>query len=166
MLAVIAITGILLSAVGICLHSMYRADRRTRDAIAERSAISRASLRFRADAHASTGVRLQDQAPGVPPALVFIQPDDRTIHYDFGKQRITRTVRLADNVEHRDAFRLPGGGRVEWHVKKSQTPIASALIVHPSEPGVAGGTVWQEQIEAAVGLGNLSAQWEEEGGEL
>jgi len=165
MLAVITITSILISSVGICLHGMYRADRRTRNAIAGRSAISRASFLFREDAHASTGARLRDQAPDVPPALVFIQPEGRTIQYHFGKHRITRTVRLAGNIAHRDAFRLPGGARVEWHVTENPTSIASAVIVHPPEPGVAGGAVWQEQIEAAVGLGNLAAQGEEEGGE-
>jgi len=165
MLAVIAIAGILISSAGICLHGMYRADKRTRDAIAGRSAISRASLLFRADAHASTGARLREQAPEVPSALVFIQPEGRTIQYHFDKQRVTRTVRLADKVAHRDAFLLSGGGRVEWRVTDDPTPIASAVILHPPEPGVTGGTVWHEQVEAAVGLGTLTAQGGEEGGE-
>ena len=96
LLAVIAITGILISSLGICLHGLYRADRRARDAISGRSAISRVSLLFREDAHASTGARLQDQTASAPPALVFLQPEGRTIQYHFDEHRITRTVRQAD----------------------------------------------------------------------
>lgn len=165
LLAVVAITGILISSIGICLHGLYRADRRTRDAISGRSAISRAGILFREDAHASTSVRLRDQSAGVPLALVFIQPEGRSIEYHFGDQRITRTVRQADNVAHRDAFRLPDGGRVEWLIDESPTAIASAVIVHPPEPGVADSDVWPEQIDAAIGLGDLGVQREAEGDE-
>ena len=151
LLVVIALVGVIMSAVATCLHSMYRANRRTRESMAGRSALVRLSQRFRADAHSAVDVVVKDQATAEPPSIVFSRPAGETIEYRFEQPDVQRIVRKYVKDAHRDAFRLPRRTQVEWQTAAGDEPFVSMIVHYVPESDVDKGTR-QQRIEAAVGL--------------
>jgi len=160
LLVVIALVSVIISAVAICLHGMYRANRRTRESMAGRTAISRLSLRFRADAHAAVDAAVEVEASEKPASVVFSQPAGRTVEYRFERSRVLRVVRQDDEVAHRDAFRLPRRTEIQWESADDDKPFVSMVIDYVSESGI-DETARQQRVEAAIGLHNSATQGNE-----
>lgn len=151
LLVVITLVGVIISAVAVCMQGMYRADRRTREAIAGRTALARLSLRFRADAHAAVDVQVEAPAADKSPSVVFSRPAGETIEYRFEQHHVVRIVRKQENDLHRDAFRLARRAQVEWLTAGGGKPFVSMVVHHMPESDV-DEVMREQRIEAAVGL--------------
>jgi len=160
LLVVIALVSVIISAVAICLHGMYRANQRTRESMAGRTAISRLSLGFRADAHAAAAAAVDAKTSKKPASIVFSQPAGRTVGYRFERSRVLRVVRQDGEVAHRDAFRLPRRTEIQWESAGDGKPFVSMVIDYVSESG-ADETACQQRVEAAIGLHNPATQGNE-----
>lgn len=154
LLVVITLVGVIISAVAVCLQSMYRADRRTRESVAGSSTLARLSLRFRADAHAAAAVTFKDQEPEEPPSIVFFHPDGETVEYRFEQPNVQRVVRKYVKDEHRDAFRLARRTRIEWN----RDDRFVSMVVHYWPESNVDEVMRQQRIEAAIGLRRSIAQ--------
>ncbi len=157
LLVVITLVAVIISAVATCLHSMYRADRRTRESMAGRSTLGRLSLRFRADAHASLDAVVEGQPPNEPSSIIFSRSTGETVEYRFDPTDVLRIVRKDEKVAHRDAFRLPRRTRVEWQAAVGEEPLVS-MVVHDLPKSDVDKATRQQRIEAAVGLRHSVAQ--------
>lgn len=157
LLVVIALTSVIMSAVVVCLHSMYRADRRTRESMTGRSALGRLSLRFRADAHAAEDAMIGGQAAEGQPSIVFSRSLGETVAYRFEQTHVLRIVRKEEKDVHRDAFRLPRRTRVEWQSAAGDEPFVS-MVVHDVPESDIDEPTRPQRIEAAVGLRNAANQ--------
>ena len=154
LLVVITLVGVIISAVAVCLQSMYRADRRTRESVAGSTALARLSLRFRADAHAAADVMFKDQEPGEPPSIVFFHAAGETVEYRFEQPNVHRVVRKYVNDAHRDAFRLARRSRIEW---RGDDQFVS-MVVHYLPESDIDEVMREQRIEAAIGLRRSIAQ--------
>jgi len=157
LLVVLTLVSMIISAVATCLHSMYRADRRTRESMAARSTLDRLSLQFRADAHGAVDAEVKDQALEGTPTIAFSCPTGETIEYRFEGTRVQRIVRKDGQDVHRDAFRLPRRIRVEWQAPVEDEPLVSMVVHYVSESDIDEATR-QQRIDAAVGLRNVVNQ--------
>lgn len=154
MLVVVALGSAILGMVGVCLQGMYRAEQRTRQQMTQHAALTQLGLQLRADAHeAVRAERTEPAKPGDTAELVLNVRDGRTITYRADRGQAERTVQRGEQVVHHDAFRLPGV-RVAWALETvGEQVLAAAVIGHAPEPGVtAGETVFEERLEARVGL--------------
>ena len=154
MMVVIAIGSAIIGLVGVCLQGLYRAERRTRQQMTQREALTQLGLRFRSDAHEAARVeRTEPAKPGGAVRLVLTAQDGRTVTYQADGGQVERTVERGGQVVHHDAFRLPGV-RVAWELKSAGDQVlAAAVILHAPEPSVATGeTDYEERLEARVGL--------------
>ena len=152
MLVVITTISFVLSGTGICLHGMYRADRRTRESLVRHETLQRLALQFRTDAHQAAAVRVK--ADGNQPAqgMTLAQPNGRSVEYRWADGSIERHLRDGEKRLHDEAFRLPPANAVQWQVSEGKTPLASLLIsARPERDGAeAGAAVWR--IDAALGV--------------
>lgn len=160
LLVVITLVAVIISAVATCLHSMYRADRRTRESMAGQSALGRLSLQFRADAHAAADAVVKGQAAEGPSSIVFSRSTGETVEYRLDRTDVLRIVRKNEKVAHRDAFRLPRRTQVEWQEATGEEPFVSMVVQYLPESDVDEATRHQ-RIEAAVGLRHSVAQDDE-----
>ena len=151
LMIVVTISGVIFSGAAVCLHGMYRADQRVRQAALHRSTVSRLARQFRTDGHAAITARRLDGPPDGAQGLVFAEPSKRTIEYRVQGSEILRTVKDGQQVLHRDAFRLERGVRVAWQVNDGPKPMAAVEIVRTS-PGGPASSGLRDRIEAAVGV--------------
>ncbi|MCY2992488.1 MAG: type II secretion system protein [Planctomycetota bacterium] len=154
LMIVMTIASVSIGLVGVCLQGLYRAEQRTRQQMTQRAALTQLGLRFRSDSHEAARVDRAEQAkPGGTGGLVLTVRDGRTITYHADGGQVERTVQRGGQVVHHDAFRLPGV-RVAWVLETAgDRTFAAAVILHTPEPGVTTGeTVYEERLEACVGL--------------
>ena len=149
----IAVSGVLLSLVGVCLHGLHRAEQRTQQWTTRRAAVGRLSLQLRADAHAAVRAVRNESPPSADASLTLTTASGREIEYRCRNQHIDREVREDGKIIHRDAYRLPGAC-VTWQVDNDgPRPLIVAVIAALPEPGVNGvAPLAEERLEAVVGL--------------
>lgn len=167
LLAVVTISGALISGTTVCLHGMFRVADRVQDDLQRQANLDRLALRLRADAHAAQQASIEPQAdePRVPqpesagpaaadaaPAtLVLAGPGARKIVYRYQPGEVLRTVMQGENVQHRDAFLVPGVGQPEWEIQSLPRPIV-AMRVLPLKRLSPSSMPAPLTVEAVVGL--------------
>lgn len=100
MLMLMSILSVVLATVATTLVALFKTDRQIRRDLAQQTTLARLDGRFRSDVHAAKSCQIGE---GCALAL----PDGCVVHYTPDGPRLRREVRLADAVEHRDAFVLP-----------------------------------------------------------
>lgn len=152
LLVVISVCSVVMSASGVLLHSMYRADKEGRLAIENGSVVARLSLQFRRDAHAASVAELLKEANGDAAVLVFRGPFQPAVEYRLQGRAIVRTAKQADKVVHMDSFALPAGAELTWTLEDGQPAVVAMQIARPVRRGVKLEAMSEQRIEAAVGI--------------
>lgn len=148
-LVVITISGTLLSLFGVSLHSLFRAEQRSRGDHRFEDSLARFSRQFRADAHRAAEVSLAEDAATVR----LIDAAGPTVEYAFVPPRITRIVSAAGQPQHHDAFILPHGGNVRFSQTATDfSPRLTAEIASPIVAGIRETEPATRTIEAILGL--------------
>ncbi len=151
-MVVITLSGILISATGICLHGLYRVEQDVREATVRRSAIDRLSLQFRIDAHTASEARVLADGTDSKPKLEFSSLNGMTVTYYQQNHQIVRTLRRADAVLHRDAYRIGRKHVASWRVEAGDPPTASVELVRKPPARSEAGHEPSQRIMAVVGL--------------
>jgi len=152
LLVVISVCSVVISASGVLLHSMYRADKESRLAIESSAAVARLSLQFRRDAHAASEAELLNETNGKPVGVAFRSSLQPKIEYRQQGRAVVRTAKQADQVVHMDSFGLPAGTEFIWTLEDGRTPVAAIQIAHPARRGVRPAAMLPQRIEAVVGV--------------
>ena len=151
-LAVIAVSGVVLATATALLHSMFKADRATRDHAAGQQTLRRLAGDFRNDAHAA--VKLSAVEAGgekKSPAWELQWPQgDRKVRYELAAGRFVRDELLGGKVVRREAYRLPEASAATIRVE-SGTPAVAVLRIATAGPAGAQAGGWPFRIEAALG---------------
>ena len=149
MLIVIAITAMLISMTGVCLHGFYRSHARLGGNLERGAAVDRLFLQLRTDAHAAKRAAIVDEASSK--SLVLTAPDGTETHYAGSNGDVSRVVRQGDSIIHRDMFRLPGVEGVEWSLLEDPGSIL-VLTIQPCKGLSQDGVAIPMTAEAIVGL--------------
>jgi type II secretory pathway component PulJ len=152
LLVVISVCSVVMSASGVLLHSIYRADKETRLAIATDASVARFSLQFRRDAHAADAASLLTNAGGKTTGIVFRRAGQPSIEYCWQGTDAVRSVKELDKVMHRDSFRFGPGTSVTWQLPSSGSPQVAVQISRVPRRGVKMDSLPQQRIETAIGL--------------
>jgi type II secretory pathway pseudopilin PulG len=151
LLVVITVCSVIMSASGVLLHGMYRADKETRLAIATDASVARFALQFRRDAHAAdeTG-RLE--TGGKTAGILFRAAGQPSIEYRWQGTNVVRTVKESDKVVHRDSFGFGPGTSIAWQLPPAGSPLVAVQISRVPRRGVKMDSLLQQRIEAVIGL--------------
>jgi hypothetical protein len=149
MQVVITLMAVLVGLTGVCLHGMVRAHDRLRTNTQRRVSVDRFSLRLRTDAHAAIAARLDDDQ--ATRTLVLTAADGSEIVYRAEASEVSRMVRHAETVRHRDTHHLPGVASVEWELSEG-AQLAVVLDSGPTQGVEKYATAPPIRIEAAVGV--------------
>jgi type II secretory pathway pseudopilin PulG len=152
LLVVISVCSVIMSASGVLLHGMYRADKETRQAIATDATVARFSLQFRRDAHASDEVSLVTDTGGKTAGVMFRATGQPSTEYRWQGTEIIRTVKESDKPVHRDSFRFGVGTSVTWQLPPSGSQLVAVQISRLPRRGVKMDSLPQRRIEAVIGL--------------
>ena len=151
LMIVISISGVMISATGICLHGLYQVEQDVRESTVQRSAIDRLAAQFRADAHIADEVHVRTADADGESKLEF-RSDGKTIEYYQQDLEIDRTVWRADAVLHTDAFRIGRKTTVKWQVDNGKPSTASVELARKPPAGSKTQYEHRQRIEAVVGL--------------
>jgi type II secretory pathway component PulJ len=146
---VIAITALLMSGTGLCLHGLFRTHAVLQDGLQRQSSIDRLSRQFRADVHQAT--RAEVNAAKGTNSVRLIHPDRAEWTYEGTDEGVVRVTRLAGQISHRDIFRISGGSLVSWQVANRQAAFVRMQIPRNREDGGHEKTNWLA-VEATVGI--------------
>ena len=152
LLVVISVCSVIMSASGVLLHGMYRADKETRQAIAADASVARFSLQFRRDAHASDEVSLVTEASGKTTGILFRAAGRPSTEYRWQGSEVVRTVKESDKTVHRDSFRFGPGTSVTWQLPPSGSQLVAVQISRLPRRGVKMDSMLQQHIETVIGL--------------
>jgi type II secretory pathway pseudopilin PulG len=152
LLVVITVCSVVMGASGILLHSMYRADKDTRLAIAADASVARFSLQFRRDAHAAREASRLTDAGGKTMGIVFRAGGQPSIEYRWQGTDVVRTVKESDKTVHRDSFGFAPGSSIAWQLPSSDSPLVAVRISRVPRRGVKMDSILQQRIEAVIGL--------------
>ena len=152
LLVVISVCSVIMSASGVLLHGMYRADKETRQAIAADASVARFSLQLRRDAHASDEVSLVTEASGKTGGIMFRAAGQPSTEYRWQGTEVVRTVKESDKTVHRDSFMFEPGTSVIWQLPPSGSPLVAVQISRLPRRGVKMDSILQQRIEAVIGL--------------
>ena len=123
---IISLTSVVLSLASVTLVTLFRVERQTTAGLAHERSLARLASQWRADAHLAVAVKTGD---GCEMRL----NDGRSVFYAFSNPRITREVRLADRVEHRDAFLLAGRAEARFSTTMVGHRETLQLSIAPTE---------------------------------
>jgi type II secretory pathway pseudopilin PulG len=152
LLVVISVCSVIMSASGVLLHGMYRADKETRQAIATDATVARFALQFRRDAHASDEASLVTDTGGKTAGVMFRAAGRPSTEYRWQGTEIIRTVKESDKNVHRDSFRFLLGTSVAWQLPPSGSQVVAVQISRLPRRGVKMDSLPQRRIEAIIGL--------------
>jgi type II secretory pathway pseudopilin PulG len=151
-MVVITVVSVVLAACTTTLAALLHVERQFRRDAEQTVALSRLAARIRSDAHQATGLQAGD-------ACMLSMPGGAAIHYAADGRAIIREVRRGMNVEHRDAFRLPGDARIAFAAVEQPGGQLLRLTIRGSGRPVPGlPTVQDTTIDAAIGLSPAEAQ--------
>lgn len=126
MLVAMSLLGAALASVTFSLYVLLQSEHSLRgDLIRDRS-LTRFTTQLRFDAHGAADATVVDQEASRD--LTLVLPDQRTIHYRLGRDRIDREVRLADAVAHRETYRLPGTVTGRWSITEAGPPMITLML--------------------------------------
>jgi prepilin-type N-terminal cleavage/methylation domain-containing protein len=151
-MVVVALSGIMISATGVCLHGLYRVDQQVRETAVQRWAFQRLSLRFRTDAHAAQRANLSDDASGSPPILRFEGSGQQRVEYRYQPCQIVRTAHEADRVVHTEAYAIERRGVAAWRIESNESQMVVLELARQPLVGREAGIESRRSIRAAVGL--------------
>ncbi|MFV1968437.1 MAG: type II secretion system protein J [Pirellulaceae bacterium] len=151
MMVVMSIVSLLLSSVGVALHSLFRVDQHLRQGVVQAMLLTRVSLTLRGDAHEADSATTDG-----PSRVVLAYADDRTVAYayDAEKARLVRLVRQGDKIQHREVYRLPKDAAVSWRTEKVEAKTLVILEVVHQVGAIEGARDGERvhRIEAVVAL--------------
>jgi len=154
-LIVITMIATVLGTISLALDSLYQADRRVRDTLAQERSLDRFVAQLRSDAHQAVSASVERPSSETDPVteLRLELPGEETIQYTIHAQNIERVVRNNDSVHHREAYLLPASTS-GWQVKEdSKTPIVSLVLAVNDERHADERLVPREyRVNAAVNL--------------
>jgi prepilin-type N-terminal cleavage/methylation domain-containing protein len=151
-MVVISITGIMISAAGVCLHGLYRIDQQVRETAVQRWAFHRLSLQLRMDAHAARQARLQDGGPGSQPTLRLDGPGQQSVEYRAEPEAIVRTVRQADQVLHTETYAIGRRTTVAWRVDSEEVQAVCLELTQQAPEAREPSAVTHQRVQAVIGL--------------
>ncbi len=149
-IVVIGLLSILLAAVALALHGMYRLDESVRGDFDVLRSGSRLSMILRQDAHVAESVEVQS---GKNATLTLHLSQNVDVAYTMTETSIERTKRENDEVVHRDAFSF--GDDLVVDVSVEQTDRTSMVTLNATRPSDVDSTLSAKpllSIECAVGL--------------
>jgi type II secretory pathway pseudopilin PulG len=152
LLVVITVCSVIMSASGVLLHGMYRADKETRQAIATDASVARFSLQFRRDAHAADEVSVVTETDGKTAGIMFRAAGQPSIEYRWQGTDVVRTVKESDKTVHRDSFGFAPGTSIAWQLPPARSPLVAVQISRVPRRGVKMASILQQRIEAVIGL--------------
>lgn len=154
-LIVIVLVATVMGTVSLTLHSLYRADRCVRDAVAHERSLDRFVAQLRSDAHQAVSATIEQPASEADPptGLQLRLPGEQTIQYAVGKRNIERVVLRGDAVQHRETYPLPAS-TPGWQLREDgPLPIVSLVLQMNGEGRADGQLVPREyRVAAAVSL--------------
>lgn len=147
MLILISIVGVTTGIAATTLVALFKTDRQVRRDIEQLTTLARLSSRFRTDVHAARSCQ-------VDPSCDLALSDGRVVRYALAGTRLTREVRRADAVEHRDAFTLPDTAVVRFEKPATDNGRLVRLKISAADSSDKPylTAVRPTVIEAAVGL--------------
>jgi prepilin-type N-terminal cleavage/methylation domain-containing protein len=126
---VVSITSVLFALSITTIVALLRVQRQIQTDAVRDAAIARLADRLRADAHAATSA---DCTSGCKLDLA----DGTTIHYAFTAPSVTREVRRAGAVEHRDSYFLGKDAAAAFSLEGTgDKHVVMVKIAAPSGPG-------------------------------
>jgi hypothetical protein len=118
MMVMMTAVAALLGMTVIVLQLLMKLDADGRGRLERAGAIGRLSRRFRADAHAASGVEIVAADPGKPPAMRIIPGPNRVIEYQPRQDgEIARVESVGGKVARRETFILPRTGAVRLSLR-------------------------------------------------
>jgi type II secretory pathway component PulJ len=139
--AVLFMLAATLATVTAILHTLYQADGRLRDELAQQLALERLAAQLRCDAHQASSATTGEAGnqPDSAAALLLVLPNQLTVQYTLAPQHVERVVRRAETVQHRESYDLPSATTARWRWRKGRMPLIVSLVLESrtgSEPGV------------------------------
>lgn len=154
-LIVITMVATVMGTVSLALHSLFQADRRARDTLAQERSLDRFVAQLRSDAHQAVSAKVDKPSSETDPVtdLRFVLPEGETIQYTIHAENIERVVRRNDSVQHRESYLLPASTS-GWQVREDgTTPIVSLVLALNDERHAHERLVPREyRVDAAVNL--------------
>jgi prepilin-type N-terminal cleavage/methylation domain-containing protein len=152
MVAVIAMTGLVMTSVAVTISSLHRLNTKLRDELFRSTAVTTLSLSLRSDAHSAVNATI---AVGDPqrPTLRLSLPDQRVVEYTADEDRVIRVVRSGEKEERHEVFQLHAGGRATWSIGDTAVPLITMRIQRRvGKASGAAGSQREITVMAAVGL--------------
>ena len=122
--------GSVISAVGIAMIiRMYRIEKTITTTLQTNGVQRRMADEFRQDAHIATAAKLAQNNDADTTEIQFEKTPSETVVWTFEDNRLTRTVRVDDENERSDRFRLPEGTLVVFGLEQTDSPPYAVLHV-------------------------------------
>ncbi len=151
MMAVIALSSIVMGLVGVTLHSAWQIERAMDNHRLVLDSIGRLAQQFRDDVHAAQTVGTSPNSSAKKFTLNL--SDEKQIEYQGAADAMQRLERDRDQIVRRESYTLPPEAAVDWQIeslgKRQQT---SMIISYPLDAKPAEFSEQRElRIDALVG---------------
>ena len=141
-----------LAAVSVTLHTLYQADHRLRDVLAQDRELERLAKDLRTDVHVATAVAVNTEAAASGSELALTCGQDRTVTYTLQPRQVDRMERQGDAVMRRESYRLPLVSTA-WQVQpEGGLHVVTLQIDPPPADRDAGALRYRQQITAVAGM--------------
>ena len=127
-IVIVSISAVILSMVGTLIASLSRAQRRYDEQIRLVRVVDQLGMRFRADIRAASGLPVERIDVGLR-TLAIPVAEHQTREYQAEPNRVVRTVKRGDTVEHRDVYLLPPGTEVGWRISEDEQRNLAAMAL-------------------------------------
>ncbi len=122
--------GSAISVVGMTMIiRMYHIEKTITNTLQTNGVQRRIADEFRQDAHTATAAELAQNNDAHTTEIQFAKTPSETVVWTFQDNRLTRTVRIADETERSDRFRLPEGTLVAFALEQTDPPSYAILKV-------------------------------------
>jgi type II secretory pathway pseudopilin PulG len=152
MIAVIALSSIIMGIIGIILNGAWRVENAMENQRVVMESIARFAAQFRDDVHRARSAEVSRGSSAS--TLTLTLPDERKIEYSIGAEAIERSVRQGDQIVQRESYTLQDGSSVDWRITTVRDrQQATAIIAYPVDAQSAELTERRElHIDTIVGL--------------
>ena len=151
----IALVGIVMGSLCLGLHRMFLAQRRISDNFVLVSDMDRLARQLRTDAHTAGAASVDGRADeGNDVCLTLTLNAGRQVEYQIQEHRIVRLLLQAEDVVHRETYRLSPAARAAWEVSDKQPAKIISLVLTPLPQEVPGtvSPVVIRRVDAALGV--------------
>lgn len=121
---IIAMTGVAMMLATTALVTLFRIERQARAATGHDISVSRLARIWRADVHAAVTANLNS-------GCQLTLADGRSVRYAFTAPAISREVRRAESIEHRDAFILSRDAQASFS-RSADTGVLLQIAINSS----------------------------------